>query len=65
MNLTGQLLERLTDPTLTVNERVQMRCQLAKELEESGDHEGACQAMSELWPGVGESPNLSSRQKVL
>jgi two-component system chemotaxis response regulator CheY len=58
MNLTEQLVERLTDLTLTVNKRAQMRCQLAKELEESGDHEGACQAMGEMWRGVGERPPL-------
>ena len=58
MNLTEQLLERLADLILTSDERARVRCQLAKEMEASGDHEGALQAMGELWRGVGERPHL-------
>jgi CheY-like chemotaxis protein len=59
MHLTEQLLERLTDPTLTIDERARVRCQLTKEMEESGDYEGARQAMGELWRGIGERPALA------
>ncbi len=58
MSLTAQLFERLTDPTLTTDERARLRCQLTKELEAAGDYEGARQAMGELWRGVGERPHL-------
>jgi CheY-like chemotaxis protein/tetratricopeptide (TPR) repeat protein len=58
MNLAEQLLERLTDSTLTYNERARLRCRLSKELEESGDYEGARRAMGELWQRVGERPTL-------
>ena len=52
MNLAGQLVEQLTNPALTPDERARLSCQLAKELEESGDYEGARWAMGELWRRV-------------
>lgn len=64
MHLTEQLLERLTDPTLTIDERARVRCQLTKEMEESGDYEGARQAMGELWRGIGERPALAGLDKA-
>jgi CheY-like chemotaxis protein len=58
MSLADQLLQQITDPTITHNERVHLRCQLSKELEESGDYEGAREAMDELWSQIGERPAL-------
>lgn len=57
MNLAEQLVERIasaSDP----NERARLSCQLAKELEESGDYEAAREALGELWQRIGERPNL-------
>ena len=59
MNLANQLLHQIADPTITANERAQLRCQLAKELEEIGNYEGARTAMGELWQRIGERPLLS------
>jgi CheY-like chemotaxis protein len=56
MSLTEQLLERLTDPALTTDDRARLRCQLAQEAAEGGDYEGARRAMGELWERVGEYP---------
>lgn len=58
MDLAAQLLDRVTDPAITHVERVQLRCQLSKELEEAGDYKGAREAMGELWPQIGERPDL-------
>lgn len=58
MNLAARLFERLADPALTANERARVRCQLAKELEESGEYESAHEVMGELWRGVSERPRL-------
>src|SRR5205085_8690777 len=58
MNLANQLLHQIADPTLTASKRAQLRCQLAKELEEVGNYEGARAAMGELWQRVGERPAL-------
>lgn len=58
MNLAIQLLERLDNPKLDHNGRAQIRCALAKELEEAGNYEAARNAMGELWQRVGERPQL-------
>src|SRR5688572_7425057 len=44
-----------------------VRCSKAKELEDMGDYETACDAMGPLWTGVGHPPalnNLSKRAKA-
>ncbi len=64
MNLANQLLHQIADPKITVNERAKLRCQLAKELEEIGNYEGARSAMGELWEGVGERPILDNLDKA-
>ncbi|HEX8844945.1 MAG TPA: sigma 54-interacting transcriptional regulator [Pyrinomonadaceae bacterium] len=58
MNLTSQALRQLDNPSLNLAERALLRCQLAKELENSGDYEGARNAMGELWQRIGERPRL-------
>jgi CheY-like chemotaxis protein/tetratricopeptide (TPR) repeat protein len=59
MNLSHQLLQQIADPSLTPNERSRLRCQLAKQLEETGKYEAAREAMGELWQGVGHRPILA------
>lgn len=54
------LRERLNDPKLSPNQRALIRCQIAKQLEEAGDFEGARNAMGELWQRVGERPNIEA-----
>src|SRR2546421_3905440 len=63
MNLAGRLSEQITN-TSDLNERALLRCRLAKELEESGDYEGARSAMGELWQRVGERPQLEGLDDV-
>lgn len=59
MGLAVQLLHRIDDPALSRVERVDLRCQIAKELEEAGNYEAACSVLSELWQRVGERPQLT------
>jgi tetratricopeptide (TPR) repeat protein len=55
----AQLTSRLKDEaTLSRDERVLLRCRLAKELEESGDYESARELLDPLWPSVGERPDI-------
>ena len=58
MIISSQLLHQIADPTLPRDERVRLRCQLAKELEDVGNYEAAREAMGELWSRVGERPVL-------
>jgi CheY-like chemotaxis protein/tetratricopeptide (TPR) repeat protein len=54
----SQLLQQISDPTLSKDERARLRCQLAKGLEEVGSFEAARESMGELWAGVGNRPVL-------
>jgi CheY-like chemotaxis protein/tetratricopeptide (TPR) repeat protein len=60
MNLADQLLAQIDDRDINPNERAQLRCQLAKALEESGNYEGARNAMGELWQRIGEPPMVEN-----
>lgn len=44
----------------SLNERALLRCQLAKQLEEVGNYEGAREAMGDLWSNVGDEPNRAA-----
>jgi two-component system response regulator HydG len=58
MALASQLLRQIDNPTLDHAARARLRCQLAKELEDSGNYEAARAAMGELWQRVGQRPQL-------
>jgi CheY-like chemotaxis protein len=64
MNISRGLLPRIVNPSLPPNERVRLRCQLAKELEDVGNYEAAREAMGDLWPSVGESPVLDGLEEA-
>jgi CheY-like chemotaxis protein len=55
---TKGLVHQLADPNLSINQRAQLRCQLASQLEDEGDYEAARKALGELWHRVGERPLL-------
>jgi DNA-binding NtrC family response regulator len=63
MNLAPEMLRQIDNPRLNSRERAQLRCMLAKELEEGGNYEAAQVAMGELWQGVGENPTLDGLDK--
>ena len=70
MNLASELLRQIDNTELNRSERAQLRCRLAKELEEAGNYEAAREAMGELWQRIGEYPmldglNESSAAEVL
>jgi tetratricopeptide (TPR) repeat protein len=58
MNLAEHLLEQVSNPALTRQERARLRCRAAKEFKEAGDYEGARRAMGSLWRRVGDRPKL-------
>lgn len=60
----SQLLQQISDPTLSKDERAGLRCQLAKGLEDVGSFETAREAMGELWAGVGEPPDLAELEEA-
>jgi DNA-binding NtrC family response regulator/predicted negative regulator of RcsB-dependent stress response len=58
MNLASQLFRQVDDPSLNQAERAQLRCQFAKELEDSGNYEAARKAMGGFWQRIGDRPHL-------
>ena len=58
MNLTDERLKELDNPSLTGNERVLLRCAVASDLIHKGQYEAAREALGELWPGLGERPDV-------
>jgi transcriptional regulator with PAS, ATPase and Fis domain len=58
MHLHTSLLRRLDNPKLSRSERAELRCRLAKELEEAGNYEAARNALGELWQRLGERPKI-------
>src|SRR5260370_7073249 len=51
MSLTSQLTAlRNQSRDLTLAERAEICCRLAKQLEKAGEDEKACEALSEFWP---------------
>ena len=64
MNLAPSLLQKLTDPNLSRNETVRIRCELAKEMEEAGNYEAARNVMESVWHRVGERPALDGLNKL-
>ncbi|HEX8150912.1 MAG TPA: tetratricopeptide repeat protein [Pyrinomonadaceae bacterium] len=58
MTLAESLLRQLDDPTLSHDERAQLRCQIAADFEHRGQYAAAREALGELWRGVGQRPTL-------
>jgi len=58
MHLHTSLLRQLDNHKLNQNERAELRCRLAKELEEAGNYEAARNALGELWQRIGERPKI-------
>lgn len=65
MKLSNELLLQIADKTISHNERARLRCQLAKQLEETGSYDAAREAMGELWRGVGHRPVLDELDQTM
>ena len=64
MSSVKELLHQIPDPNLSATERVQLRCQVAKQLEKIGNHEAAVRAMDDLWPAFGKPPNVEGLDEL-
>jgi DNA-binding NtrC family response regulator/Flp pilus assembly protein TadD len=59
VNKQTSLLRQIENPSLSPDRQAQLRCQLAREMEEAGNFEAARKAMGELWQRVGERPKVA------
>lgn len=58
MTLADERLKELDNPSLTTDERILLRCRVAADLAHAGQYEAAREALGELWPGIGEKPDV-------
>jgi len=58
MTLRASLLRELLNPNLDVGGRAELCCELAKEFENKGEYEEACEMLSGLWPCVDQRPGV-------
>src|SRR5947207_646512 len=66
MDLKSQLLSLKNQSSdLTLTERVELSCRLAKQLEKAGDYEDAYEALSEFWPDRRKPPKLDDLDESL
>lgn len=65
MTLADERLKELDNPSLTSDERVLLRCRVAADFIHKGQYEAAREALGELWPGVGEKPDVKELPPVI
>lgn len=58
MTLADERLKGLDNSSLTADESAITRCRLAAELIHAGQYEAAREALGELWPGMGQRPEV-------
>lgn len=58
MSVLTSLMRQLENPSLSHNQRAELCCQVAQELEETGDYKGASEALSEFWQRIGDMPQV-------
>src|SRR4051812_22392568 len=56
MTLRASLLRELVNPNLDVGGRAELCCKLAREFEDRGEYEDACEILSGLWPRLDQPP---------
>jgi len=64
MKSTETLSSHLGDPALTYEELVRQCCRIAEDLEHRGQYEAARNALTDLWQGVGQRPNLKGLSEL-
>jgi CheY-like chemotaxis protein/tetratricopeptide (TPR) repeat protein len=64
MTLAETMLKQLENPALSPDERAQLQCQIAADLEHRGQYESAREVLGELWRGVGKRPPLEGLSEL-
>ncbi|HEY9403929.1 MAG TPA: response regulator [Pyrinomonadaceae bacterium] len=64
MTLAETMLKQLENPSLSRDERAQLQCQIAADLEHRGQYEVAREVLGELWQGVGKRPPLEGLSEL-
>lgn len=65
MNLTTLSVSQSADQSLSVSERAQHCCQLAKQFEKAGEYEAAYEALSDFWPERDAPPMIEGLDRAM
>ena len=65
MTLRTSLLRDLVNPNLSVGGRAKLCCELARDFENRGEYEEACEVLSAFWPRIGERPALEGLDRTV
>lgn len=63
MTLRASLLRDLVNPNLSVGGRAELCCELARDFENRGEYEEACEVLSGFWGRIGERPKLEGLER--
>ena len=63
MTLRASHLRDLDNPKLSVDQRAELRCEAARELENKGQYEEARKVLGDLWRHIGERPKIEGLQR--
>ena len=58
MSFRASLLRTLENPGISVDRRVELCCEVTRELENRGEYDEARKVLSDYWPRIGEAPKL-------
>lgn len=58
MTLRASLIRELANPNLSAGSRAELCCGLARDFENRGEYDEACEVLSVFWSRVGERPKL-------
>ncbi|HEV2802443.1 MAG TPA: tetratricopeptide repeat protein [Pyrinomonadaceae bacterium] len=64
MTLAETVLKQLENPALNRDERAQIQCRIAADLEHKGEYESAREVLAELWQGIGKRPALEGLSEL-
>ena len=63
MTLRASLLRELDNPSLSVDRRAELCCDIARDFENKGEYEEARKVLSGYWRRIGEKPKLSGLEE--
>jgi tetratricopeptide (TPR) repeat protein len=64
MTLADERLKELDNPSLMANDKILLRCRIAADFIHKGQYEAARETLGELWPGVGQRPDVNKLPPV-
>lgn len=65
MTLRASLFRELVNPNLSVGSRAELCCELARDFENRGEYEEACEVLSVFWPRLGERPKVEGLKRSI